>query len=55
MHRFPFEPAFRAQRLCRHLLNCVAGLSILADSHEVLGLACGWGPGWGGWCWLGRQ
>lgn len=36
-HRFPFEPAFRAQRLCRHLLNVLAGLAILQDSHEVRG------------------
>lgn len=49
--RFPFDAAFRAQRLCRHLLNVVASLIILNDSHEVRGdgLACGqvWMGMWG--------
>ncbi|PSC68341.1 Photosystem I reaction center subunit chloroplastic [Micractinium conductrix] len=40
-HRFPFESGFRAQRLCRHMLNVVAGAIIVLDSHsqpEVHGL-----------------
>ena len=37
LHRFPFDAGFRAQRLCRHLLNVVASLVILTDSHEVRG------------------
>lgn len=49
MHTFPFDPAFRAQRLCRHMLNVVAGCSILADSHDVslgwVGLGNGVGAG----------
>ncbi|KAL4458444.1 hypothetical protein ABPG75_013309 [Micractinium tetrahymenae] len=38
IHRFPFDAGFRAQRLCRHMLNIVAGAVIVLDSHEVSGL-----------------
>ncbi|KAL4422137.1 hypothetical protein ABPG77_006826 [Micractinium sp. CCAP 211/92] len=38
IHRFQFEAGFRAQRLCRHMLNIIAGAVIVLDSHEVAGL-----------------
>lgn len=34
-HRFPFEPAYRAQRLCRHMLNVVATFATTFDAHET--------------------
>jgi hypothetical protein len=47
--RFPFDPGFRAQRLCRHMLNVLASVPIFLDSHEVEGSSRrGRGEGGGG-------
>ncbi len=33
--RFPFEPGYRTQRLCRHLLNVLVTFAITMDSQET--------------------
>lgn len=33
--RFPFRPAKRAQRLCRHLLNVAGSFYAALDSHDT--------------------
>jgi hypothetical protein len=42
----------RAQRLCRHMLNIVASVPALLDSHDVSTKPSrGWSTPWG-WCYL---